>query len=446
MSKDMHSLDALLKKARSQSPFIPKEEAERFIVRHAGEPAPPVPRAMPSPLRIIIAIGGVMAITAIILLLLVGNPEQTAPEITRNAENPSAKIQQENTIPARKGAQHPALLQADDSLKTKKHGSGVIGPDDAGKPGDVFAAWTRQRIEGYSIYDLDSTELRRLGITVLPDGTIRRPLFTNSGVMSELRQTSDSMVHYTIPIDKISDIEYDSTGVPHIRVQADDIAFKRGMTRSKRKHFAPVLITNSRGYTYEHRRNRERDGVADGSASNARPEARVQSLADTAVGSGDYGMEELIPIRVRPHASPVQGENDFFYLLWFEPTVEFLAQLPGDVRRRIQRQRETGVSPGRTIAERGDGSVPALAASIHPNPITGGTATVEYTLNEPGRVAVSMYDVTGERVRELAVSEQQEKGTWQQSISLDGMAGGLYLLAVTTDHGQQSVQPVILKR
>jgi len=126
--------------------------------------------------------------------------------------------------------------------------------------------------------------------------------------------------------------------------------------------------------------------------------------------------------------------------------VEFLAQLPRDVRQRIQRQRETGVSPGRTIAERGDGSVPALAASIHPNPITQGTATVEYTLDEPGRVAVSMYDVTGERVRELAVSEQREKGTWQQSISLEGVESGIYLLAVTTDHGQQSVQPVILKR
>gem|GEM_PF-3124478 len=246
-----------------------------------------------------------MAIIAIILLLLAGGPEQTSPEIAGTKDNPPAQIQRENPPPTQQYMNHTEMFPADDSVKTGKHHVAEEGTDDPGKPGDVFASWTRQRIEGYSIYDLDSTELSRLGITVLPDGTIRRPLFTNSGVMSELRQTSDSMVHYTIPIDKISDIEYDSTGVPHIRVQADEIAFKRGMTRSKQKHFAPVLITNSRGYTYEHRRNREGDGVADGSASNARPEARVQSLADTAVGSGDYGMEELIPIRVRPHASPV---------------------------------------------------------------------------------------------------------------------------------------------
>ncbi|MDT8325539.1 MAG: T9SS type A sorting domain-containing protein [Bacteroidota bacterium] len=387
-----------------------------------------------------------MAIIAIIIFLLAGGSGQTAHEISGTADKSQVQIKRESPPPEQQQAKHTELSRTDDSLKTKKTGAEEIGSDESGNISYVFADWTRQRIEGYSIFDLDATELSHLGITVLPDGTIRRPLFANSGVMSELRQMSDSTVRYTIPIDKISDIKYDSSGVAHIRVQADDVAFTRGMTRAEQKYAAPVLITNSRGYTYEHRRIQEKDGSGEDPVSDGRPMVPARSLADTLVGSGEYGVDDLIPIRVRPDVSPVRGEGDFFYLLWFEPTDAFLAQLPRNVRHRIQRQRDQGISPGRTIAARGAEKVPTIAASVHPNPITQSTVTVQYTLNEPGRVAVSMYDVTGERVRELAVTEQREKGTWQQSISLDGMVGGLYLLAVATDRGVQSVQPVILKR
>ncbi len=163
-----------------------------------------------------------------------------------------------------------------------------------------------------------------------------------------------------------------------------------------------------------------------------------------AVGSGEYVGSELIPLRIQTRNVTLStAEEDYYYLYWFEPTPEFLAAIPARVRRAIE-----GGS-GSPIAEEQTDALAAkvlASSSVHPNPATQDFATVEYTLREKRRVAISVYDITGERLKNVAVSENRDSGVWQDNVSLEGIPNGYYLLAVTTDQGEQSVHPLLLKR
>ncbi|GEM_PF-2681664 len=371
-----------------------------------------------------------MAIIAIILVLLItGSPQQKNANPAENLQNTESdallsQTEREHTPASKTQTFRGGTTGGDDSVKTNSN-SGTsatphsqdgeeseIHPEEAARRNTQlrmnaeFAEWTRKRIQGYTIFDLDTAELRRIGLHLTEGGGIKED-FYEKAPSTELQEHADGSVTYTIRIKRDTTIQQTTN---------EDLQ-------------PAVLVTNSVGRTYKY--------------MTSTKSAALQN----ANGEGDSYLHTLVPVRVLVSNFELEAAGkDFYYIYWFPATKQFLQLLPERVRRRVEELRKERELRKR-LENEGNSTVPrTLAANIHPNPITQGTATVEYTLDEPGRVAVSMYDVTGERVRELAVSEQREKGTWQQSISLDGMAGGLYLLAVTTDHGQQSVQPVILKR
>jgi len=81
------------------------------------------------------------------------------------------------------------------------------------------------------------------------------------------------------------------------------------------------------------------------------------------------------------------------------------------------------------IAERPGLAAPA-ALRINPNPLTGGFATVRYSLPRAGLAALSVYDVTGRTAltRTLAAGR-----TGTASLDLRKLDAGVYILKVTTD-------------
>ncbi|MFZ1731151.1 MAG: T9SS type A sorting domain-containing protein [Bacteroidota bacterium] len=165
------------------------------------------------------------------------------------------------------------------------------------------------------------------------------------------------------------------------------------------------------------------------------------------VGTGKFTGQELVAVRVRsrgPAIAVASDTNDYYYLYWFEPTEDFLAALPVDVRNSIKRER--GMPPSGDDAAVPLRPIALVGTSMHPNPATSDVATVDYTLTDARRVAISVYDITGERVRDVAVSDTRASGMWQDNVSFEGIPNGYYLLAVTTDQGEQSIQPIILKR
>ncbi|MCB2204479.1 T9SS type A sorting domain-containing protein [bacterium] len=365
----------------------------------------------------------------------VENTNQLTQESTQSQNNPDAPAAQLQQAPE----QHTSTSSVtdDDSLKTKKDTSSNstgMSPDmqrttdemslamkralerrKAEHPNspenkarrklrnDLYAKWTKLRIQGYSIYELDPAELQNIGITLTEDGGVLEEFY--DGMSTEMEEKSNGVVSYTLSFD---------------RKDADEEKQEK-----KKDLYAPVLVTNSRGRTY--------------STTSSASGAAEQNIH----GAKASFMRTLIPIKVPTENPAVATESgDYYYIYWFKPDPGFIEKLPHRVQRAVeeqQRQLEENTENGVTAPR-------SLAANIYPNPITQAKATVEFTLPEPRRVAVSMYDVKGERVREMSVTDQRGEGTWQEQIDIGDLSNGLYLLAVTTDGGEQSVQPIMVKR
>jgi hypothetical protein len=428
MNTTQHHLDALLQQARSVPPIVNAHEAQRFLDSHLQADTPSHRRGMPMSHRTIIAIGGVMAIIAALLVVVsIGGiqPEYSTPKgptIQQQGVPVSGLVNSEK----RMEAPHPAVVVGDDSVKTKQENAneqskdvhsntsvksrdGMTERDREQHKRDIelYASWTKQRIEGYTVYELDTAELARIGIVLTAGGGVLER--NQGGHSTEMRQEPDGIVTYRFSFKA----NKDSTQQQSTQVKANNA----------------ILVTNSRGQTYSQvlRAGKGPAGIAS-------------------EGNSDF-MKALIPIKV-PTSNPavVTESGDYFYLYWFEPEPGFIDLLPLRVRRAIEEaQRQLRDEESRE--REGGAAVPrTLAASIFPNPVTQENATVEYTLPESRRVAVSMYDITGERVRSMAISDMREKGTWQDQLPIGDVPNGLYLLSVTTDQGEQSVQPIIVER
>ena len=81
------------------------------------------------------------------------------------------------------------------------------------------------------------------------------------------------------------------------------------------------------------------------------------------------------------------------------------------------------------IAERPGLAAPA-ALRINPNPLTGGSATVRYSLPGAGPATLCVYDVTGRTALTQTLAANR---TGTASLDLRKLGAGVYLLNVTTD-------------
>ena len=293
---------------------------------------------------------------------------------------------------------------------------------------NTFATWTRERVKGYNMYELDSMELRRIGLVVADNGTVWRTKGNRAEGMQETERR-ESTIWFVQGVFKSAD-PVDSAWLAKQFEKGEPYAKLHGVNHpiqvAEKINVEPVLVTNSKGYTFSHTYDISNPGNP------------------SAIGSGKYKGRELVAIRV-PYKGPIMPTDtvEYFYIYWYEPSQEFLSLLPPSVRQDIAQRNEDL----RTSATQVTQLTGALAtSSLHPNPVTQDVATLDYTLREKRRVAVSLYDISGERVRSIAVSGQRDPGACQENISLAGIPDGYYLLAVTTDNGEQIVHPMLLRR
>ena len=164
--------------------------------------------------------------------------------------------------------------------------------------------------------------------------------------------------------------------------------------------------------------------------------------------SGSYTLQDLVPIRIRIVKPPSEPDSvDYFIVYWYEPSQNLLDKLPARVQKTIQQDKEQRLRRIEKSKYNDDLPRPlTLEACIFPNPVTQDRATVHYSLPEAGRVAMALYDITGKRLRDFALCEDRREGNWEDQVSLHGIAPGLYVLAVTTDRGEQAIQKVVVQR
>ena len=292
----------------------------------------------------------------------------------------------------------------------------------------MFASWTRERVQGYNLHELDSLELRRIGLVVADNGTVWRTQRNTAEGMQEVDRRESTLwfvqgvFKATNPADSAWLAKQFQKGEPYAKLHG----VNHPIQVTEEINVEPVLVTNSRGYTFSHTCDISNPG------------------GPSAIGSGKYKGQELVAIRVPYKGPPLPADTaEYFYIYSYEPSEELLSLIPLRVREKISQRRETRG----TVAVNSAQPMGALATSnLHPNPITQDVATIDYTLREVRRVAVSVYDITGERVKNVAVTDQRDPGNWKETISLAGIPDGYYLLAVTTDKGEQRIHPMVVKR
>jgi hypothetical protein len=432
MEQNRTRLDQLLDTVRSAPPFITSASARQFILAHSSATQLEADGKTRKTIRTFIFVGGIVAIIAVIAIILNLNPmqRQAAESLYRVqiAEPIPANAVADDSVQSIRKAQTTAPSSTDRSRDMPVTTGNPCDPDYILARSNLFASWTRDRIQGYNIHELDSLELRSIGIVVADDGTVWTTQGSTAEGMKEERQGKSTL--------------WFLQGIPKAKSSADSARlaeqFREGEPDAKLRdvnhpiqvaeeiNVYPVLVTNSRGYTFS--RSYENRDPGDPSA----------------IGSGKYKDQELVAIRVPFKGISIPADTaGYFYIYWYEPSEEFLSLLPPRIRQEIAQRQETR----RTVAAAGDKLASGLTAStLHPNPVTQDVARLDYTLREASRVAVSVYDITGERVKHVAVTDQRDPGKWQETFSVAGIPDGYYLLAVTTDKGEQRIHPMVLKR
>jgi hypothetical protein len=195
-------------------------------------------------------------------------------------------------------------------------------------------------------------------------------------------------------------------------------------------------------------------------------------------------------------------------ILWYDPTPEFLAALPDQMRRKLlpeltaagqgdavaeassrttarlrdnnQQRRATvphrvakdtaqsGSGAGVTIVDSARNDTPSptgddvvtggqyldawrtvdgaiISSMLYPNP-THQKTTLLLRLNAPRQLTIALHDLYGRKLREIMEFEMTTPGERGVAIDLGGIREGIYLISVMTEKGERVVQRVVLAR
>ena len=168
---------------------------------------------------------------------------------------------------------------------------------------------------------------------------------------------------------------------------------------------------------------------------------------------GDVKAGRLVAILVRnPFAkqnNPKGWRPDC--ILWYTMSAELLARLPGAVRQTLEQEAAVADLPAgdRVVGERPmldelratSGAV--IYSSVIPTPATD-YAVIAFRLREARSVSVSLHDVNGRHVRQLAEPASRNAGEHRIETKLNDLHDGVYLVVFTTDRGERAVQRMIV--
>lgn len=161
-------------------------------------------------------------------------------------------------------------------------------------------------------------------------------------------------------------------------------------------------------------------------------------------------LNKLIPVRVN------LPDCENHYILWYEPTDEFLEALPEDHRERIEKELqvfENSEDVCRDVPKAGEENYLDLWRScsgsienftVFPNP-TSGNVNVSYDLKDQRDINIAIHDLDGRKIKELSGNKSRTPGKWTENYNIGNLQPGMYLISVQTNSGAQAVQRIILK-
>lgn len=153
-------------------------------------------------------------------------------------------------------------------------------------------------------------------------------------------------------------------------------------------------------------------------------------------------------------------------ILWCQASPEVIAALPDryriplerelaaaqkysslcEIPNREEREELERVIAGKPFLETWRSCAGALTAkSIAPNPAQH-EATVRFSLSVPRSVSAALHDIRGQHLETLHTAQSFGTGEHTLSVNLTKHIAGMYLLVLTTQQGEQTVQRVMIEK
>ena len=325
------------------------------------------------------------------------------------------------------------------------------------------------RLEPLTVYVLDSMELASIGVWVHPRGAIfvvdsfmcasvTRP--EDCDTVTCLHQAAEDFFERTDYIFFHTAFHGTTTGKYFIEKH---MALESVLYRMFHGPKCPsyIGITDSSGKTVDENsslkplRATTFPSFVGISAEQQTLSIRIQDTASIDVTALTYGLNldrfggirDLVPIRISatPIVDCVRSESPY-WIYWFERTSGFLDILPERVRDAMQRNSEERSSRlAAAVVKRANGKQPATT-SLFPNPVRSSSLSVSCTFDESRTVGIGLYDIAGRKLKSVDESAHASAGTWTREYPLDDVPPGVYLLAIITDRGEQTVRQVMVER
>jgi hypothetical protein len=169
--------------------------------------------------------------------------------------------------------------------------------------------------------------------------------------------------------------------------------------------------------------------------------------------SSKLDINKLLPVKV-----PINNKSDadFHFILWYEPTDEFLNLLPDRIVESLKPElkelvknknicRNNSFSQDESYLEVWRSCNGAISnMSLYPNPASSKT-TLSYTLSEPRELELSLYNLIGQKIAELRPTDLLEPGKYEEVLDTKIYPPGLYLIVLKSNVGEKAVQRLLIQ-
>ena len=152
-------------------------------------------------------------------------------------------------------------------------------------------------------------------------------------------------------------------------------------------------------------------------------------------------LEHLVPVLVRKstseHVDNTEGVTyDDGLIFWYDPGKDFTDAVP-EATAEVEKS-----TPA--VQHQAVNSV-VNTTSIFPNPAREKTM-IRFSLSEPREVVFSIHDLLGKRVAESGNMTGSTSGEYVHEIDVRDLKAGVYLIVLSTDKGEQSIQRLVIDK
>lgn len=210
----------------------------------------------------------------------------------------------------------------------------------------------------------------------------------------------------------------------------------------------PFLVTSSNS----------KDGIMQKRMTSPKMDSLTRNLSSTIALGFDIRKNKLLTLPVKNWGG--------YVVLWYRNTPEVIAALPDryriplerelaaaqkysslcEIPNREEREELERVIAGKPFLETWRSCAGALTAkSIAPNPAQN-EATVRFSLSVPRSVSAALHDIRGQHLETLHTAQNFGTGEHTLSVNLTKHIAGMYLLVLTTQQGEQTVQRVMIEK